>query len=162
MRLLLIAATLFLLAGCSEPAPQTVETEPQPLPLAPLPLDMLVEATLEPSADPTPGIGVGVAESCEVTEVCHHYPFILGRTANVTLILRWAGFSNDLDVYVIDSAGVEVPPTPNGPSPIGPEAQRGLLPAGDYQVRVKGFLSTASPTPSLGTPYTLEVFFDEP
>jgi hypothetical protein len=162
MRWPILLAAL-VLAGCSDPTgPETAPTpEDSIADVQPLPADWTIEALMPASVDPTPGGNVQGIPKCQGTQTCHDYDLHLDRTANATAILRWDSPASDLDVYFLDPAGQVIPPADNNGGLGGPEAHRALLEAGDYQIRVQGYLSTASPgTP--GTTYVLSVFFDEP
>lgn len=156
---------LVLAAGCTAPQEPTTPLESSAaVALPPLLPPLLVDATMPVSMDDSPVASVQEVDlpRCEApTETCHRYPFSLPRNATVTAYLEWRAGPNDLDLYAIQG-DLEVASSHwtmlGGPK----EFFRAPFEGGDYEMVVVGHTSLASDAPSEGTPYSLQVFFDEP
>lgn len=157
-----LALALLLLAGCAgdtNSPPHSQVPVVEAVPLASLPSSQYVNETMPPSTTDT--LQVGLNEPCtSQLETCHLYPFELPRNATLTVFLEWAPGANDLDLYLFQDGQVEFEEAATANS--RGEFMRLALEAGAYEVRVAGYLSSASYEGTAGTPYSLQMHFDEP
>jgi hypothetical protein len=148
---------LVLLAGCAERPEGPSDEGPTAEPVF-LPDDLHVNATMPPSLA-TPGADLGDDTCTFPAEVCHQYPISLpGRfVLTAHLVAPSAAWSN-LDLHLFE-AGESIAMADSFSSD---DFLRLTLPAGDYEVVVQGQVSLVDFQDGAGTPYQLDVWFEEP